>query len=975
MKFVLFDGNAVVHRAYHALPPLVTKEGEVVHAVYGFSLILLKVIQELKPDFVAVAFDVKGPTFRHKKYAEYKATRAAHPEDLPYQFEKIKEVLDAFSIPYFEKEGFEADDIIGTISKQLTANSQQLATYIVTGDLDELQLVNKDTKVYTMKRGFTDTVIYDEKMIEERYGFGVDKFVDYKALRGDPSDNIPGVKGIGEKTATDLILKYGSLENIYKNLAEIKIGVKNNLEMYKEDAFLSRDLSKIVTDVPIKFELNKCNFGEYDKNKIFELFRKLEFKSLLNKLPDVKKSITENKSVEKPNGTYKAICTKSDFQKFLTELKSKKEFALDTETTSLNIIDAELVGLCFSWKEGEGFYIPVGHRGKITNNKNQITNKFQNSNSEKPGQINLLSDIKDSGQASMTPEEDPANSLGNNQLDIDYVLEKLKPILEDEKIKKIGHNLKYDFSILKKYDIAVSPLYFDTMIASYLTNPNLRALKLEDASFAELGIQMIPITDLIGNPTSPRLRGTGKSEQINFCQTEIDDACKYAAEDADITFRLYNHLKKEIELKGLRELMEKIEMPLVSVLSEMEIAGVKVNSRFLSELSKTFEKTIINTEKEIWKIAGEEFNISSPAQLKEILFIKLNLAEDPEIKKNLKKVKTGGYSTAATELDKIRHLHPIIDLTSKYREYTKLKNTYIDALPELINPITGRIHTSFNQTITATGRLSSSNPNLQNIPIRTEIGRDIRKAFIAEKGFHLVSADYSQIELRVIAHIANDKNMIEAFHGKTDIHTRTASQVFGVEENKVTKDMRRAAKVINFGVIYGISPHGLSLSTGMSREESKKFIDKYFEVHPQIKEYTEKILESAKETGYVETIFGRRRYLPELHSSNFIVRGAADRMAINMPIQGTAADLMKLAMIDINQQLAINNQQKRQGEQTRMILQVHDELVFEVPESDVQKVVVLVKEKMENVVTLKVPIEVKIETGDNWGEMAALDAE
>ncbi|PIZ00219.1 DNA polymerase I [bacterium (Candidatus Howlettbacteria) CG_4_10_14_0_8_um_filter_40_9] len=923
MKFVLFDGNAVVHRAYHAIPPLTTKSGETVHAVYGFSMILLNVIKELKPDCVAVAFDVKGPTFRHEKFKEYKATRAAHPEDLFSQFALVKKVLDAFLIPYFEKSGFEADDVIGTISTRLK-NEPKQETFIVTGDLDELQLVNKNTKVYTMRRGFTDTVIYDEKAVEVRYGFSVDKFVDYKALRGDPSDNIPGVKGIGEKTAIDLIKQYGSLENIYKHLDELKVGVKRNLEIYKDDAFLSKDLSTIVTDVPIKFDETNCSFGDYDKKKVFELFRELEFKSLLSRLPEGKaQSLDSARDKKRLNGDYTTISTEKDFKTFKMELEKQKEFAFDTETTSLNTVDAGLVGLCFSWKEGEGFYIPVGHRNSINNKQLTINN----------------------------------DDFADGQLDIDRVLENLKPIIEDSNIRKIGHNLKYDYSVLRKYDIRVSPLSFDTMIASYLLNPNSRALKLDDAAFTELGIEMIPITKLIGKK---------KAEQINFAHTEIVEAATYAAEDADITYRLYNHLKKEIEKQGFSELMETIEMPLVPILAEMELAGVKVDEKFLIKSSAVLGKRIAELEKDIWKKAGEEFNIASPIQLKVILFEKLKLAEDPEIKRNLKKVKSGGYSTAATELEKIRSLHPIIDLVSEYRELAKLKSTYVDALPELINKKTGRVHTSFNQTITATGRLSSSDPNLQNIPIRTEVGREIRKAFIAEKGFKLIAADYSQIELRVIAHIADDKAMIEAFHGKTDIHTRTAAQVFGVPESKVDSDMRRAAKVINFGVIYGISPHGLALATGMSREESKSFIDKYFAVHPHIKKYTEEIVEVARETGFVETIFGRKRYLPDLHSSNFIVRGSAERMAINMPIQGTAADLMKLAMKGIGDQMS------EVSSRTRMILQVHDELVFETPEADVKKVAEMVKEKMENVISLKVPIEVKVEFGDNWGKMVEI---
>ncbi|MCL4387256.1 MAG: DNA polymerase I [Patescibacteria group bacterium] len=906
-RFVIFDGNAVVHRAYHALPPLTTKDGEVVNAVYGFTMILLKVIDELKPDYLAMAFDLAEPTFRHKEYKEYKATREKTAEDLSSQFRHVYEVLDAFDIPYYTQKGYEADDIIGTLSRKVEGKG--LETIIVTGDLDELQLVDENTKVYTMRRGFTDTVIYDEKMVKERYGLTPKEFIDFKALKGDPSDNIPGVPGIGEKTAVALIQDNKDLEGIYKNLNKLPEKTRKVLTEKKEQAFLSKRLSTIVTDMKFDFDLEKVKLKGFDRQKIFETFRKFEFKSLLNKVPQAKgeriseEKVSKNKAV---NGNYYIVDDLNKLKKLKEEIRKVKILSVDTETTSLDEMEAELVGLCFSIKEKEGYYIPIDHK------------------------------------------EDKSC-----QIDLKEAISELKPTLEDNSIQKVGHNLKYDYKILKKYGVNLAPLLFDSMVAAYILNPNLRAQSLSELSFSELGIEMVPITDLIGK---------GK-DQICFSEVAIEDATQYAAEDADIALRLYNHLSPKINEEGLWELMQDIEMPLIPVLAEMEFEGVRVNESFLKKMSVEFEKKVKALKQMIWKEAGSEFNIASPIQLKEILFDKLKLAENPEIRKNLKKVKTGGFSTAAGELEKLRNLHPIINQIQEYRELTKLKSTYIDALPLLINKKTGRVHTSFNQTITTTGRLSSSNPNLQNIPIRTDIGNEIRKAFIAGRGQKLLSADYSQIELRIVAHIAEDKEMLKALNEDADIHTRTASFIFNVPETKVDHSMRRAAKVINFGVLYGMSPHGLSEATGMSREEAKEYIDRYFEHYKGIANYTKETLEIAKESGYVESIFGRKRFLPEINSPNHIIKAAAERMAINMPVQGSAADLMKLAMIDIDKNL------KSISKKTKMLLQVHDELVFEVPKEDVNKVAEFVKDRMENVVSLKSPIKAEIRVGENWGEL------
>lgn len=908
-KLVVIDGHALIHRAYHAIPPLTTKKGEVVNAVYGFSMILLNVLRELKPKYIAVAFDLPGKTKRHEAYEQYKAHRKAAPDDLIDQIARVREVIEAFSIPIYSKEGYEADDVIGTITKKAPNDIESI---IVTGDMDELQLVDEKTKVYTMRRGFTDTIIYDEAAVKEKYGLTPAQFVDYKALRGDPSDNIPGVAGVGEKTATDLIKSYGSLENVYKNLDDIKPAVAKKLAEDKENAFLSRKLSQLKLNLPIKIDLAKCIVHDFDKARVFSLFQELGFKSLLSRLPqrEAQASIFEEPQKITKDGTrkhihhakYHLITTEKELDTLAKKLKQTKSFAFDTETDSLNEINANLVGMSFSFTKGEAYYIPVGHKE-------------------------------------------------GTQLNKERVLRSLRPVLEDKGIGKVGHNIKYDYIVLKKYGVTISPVTFDTMVGAYLINPVARALKLDELAFAELGLEMVKISELIGS---------GKDE-ITFDAVDIEKAKIYACEDADVTWRLYEHLAADLKKSDLLELMADIEAPLIPILGEMELAGISVDTKKLAKISADFAKRIKALETDIYKKAGTKFNIASPAQLGEVLFTKLKLDEKIEDKRELKKLKSGGYSTSASELEKLRGVHPIIDMISEFRELSKLKNTYVDVLPTLVNAQTGRVHTSFNQAITQTGRLSSSDPNLQNIPIRTEEGKKIREAFVSDKDNVLLSADYSQIELRVIAHIASDKDMIEIFKEDRDIHTETAAKVYGFPQNKVTPAMRRIAKIVNFGIIYGVSAHGLKQQTGMTREEGQNFIDKYFELHPKVKKYTGDVVKQAKELGYVETLFGRRRYLPEIKSNNFAVRGAAERMAINMPIQGTAADLMKLAMIDIAKLLPSVSQN------SKMLLQVHDELVFEVPEKDAKKVAEFVKDKMENVVKLSVPIEVSVGWGSNWG--------
>ncbi|PIS43095.1 MAG: DNA polymerase I [Candidatus Kerfeldbacteria bacterium CG08_land_8_20_14_0_20_40_16] len=910
-KFVIIDGNALIHRAFHALPPLSTKEGKLVNAVYGFTTIFLRVLKELKPEYVAVTFDRKAPTFRHEEYKDYKATRVKQPDELYEQIPIIKDLVEAFRVPIFEKDGFEADDLIGTISHQ--KELRDLKTIIVTGDLDTLQLVDDNTEIYTLKRGIADTIVYDEKSVKEKYdGLGPEQMIDLKALKGDASDNIPGVKGIGEKGAVSLLKTFGTLDKIYQSLNKKdklskKISERNKklLLEHKKDALLSKRLATIVNDVPIKFDLEKCKSGKYDRQKVVEILQSLEFKSLLNKLPEdstqEKIDLFQPSAKDKKNKTgkehhdYQLIDDPKKFSQFIAKLKKEPAFALDTETNSLDPIVAELIGISFAWEKGKAYFVLA--------------------------------------QGSF--------------------LKELRPILEDEKIAKYGHNIKYDLAVLRKKGINLQGIAFDTMIASYLLNPGSRQHNLDNVVFSELGHEMIPIEALIGEK--------GK-KQKSMNQVPIEKVSYYSCEDADYTNRLVKPLTKQLEEKVNLGLLEKIEIPLIPVLAEMEINGVKIDPQFLNSKSQDFAKEIQGIEKKIYKLAGEKFNINSPLQLKEILFEKLKIPTD-----DIKKIKTG-FSTAAGELEKMRGKHQIIDLVSEYREYTKLKSTYLDALPKLISPQTGRVHTSFNQTITATGRLSSSDPNLQNIPIRTAVGREIRKAFVAEKSYELLSIDYSQIELRIVASLASDQKMISIFEAGEDIHKSTAAEINEVPLDKVTKEMRYAAKEVNFGVLYGMGVYGLAWRTQIERGKAKEFIDKYFSAFKGVKEYIDQTKALAQSMGYVETLFGRRRYLPEINSGVAQIRNAAERMAINMPIQGTAADLIKLAMISVQKELA-QLKGNEEGRVAKMILQVHDELVFEVQSDKIKLLARKIKEIMETVYKLKVPIEAEAKTGKNWGEL------
>ncbi len=900
-KLLIIDGNALIHRSFHALPPLTNNKGEMVQAVFGFTTTLLKAWKDLKPTHIVATFDLEGGTFRDELYDQYKATRQKAPDELYAQIPLVKELVRSFNIPVAEKKGFEADDVIGTITKKVKG----IEKIILTGDMDSMQLVDASTKVYTFRKGLSDTFVYNPDAVKERFGLRPDQIIDYKALRGDTSDNIPGVKGIGEKTATELLQKFETLEDLYTALADdskkaqsIKPGVREKLLAHKKDAFLSQKLATIERNVPIEFDVDDAAVKHYDRNKVVTMFQDLNFKSLLNKLPDVEGKVGKQAALhfdlaapapKKAGHDYTVVNDDATWEKFLAELKQQKVFAVDTETTALEPWDAKLLGLSFSWEKGTGWYVVAK----------------------------------------------------------DEWMDDLRKILEDPNVEKVGHNMKYDAEILKVNGIDLDPLSFDTMLASYILNPTTRQHSLDALAFAEFGYEMMPIEALIG----PRSK-----KQLSMEDVPVEKVGWYSSEDADFTWRLYEKLKLRIEKEGNIGLFHEIEMPTAKVLVDMELTGIKIDTEFLAEMSKKQHAELKKVEQKIYKQAGQEFNISSPIQLKEILFEKLKISTE-----GLGKTKTG-VSTAAAELEKMKDAHPIIPLIGQQREISKLLSTYIDALPEMVNGKTGRIHTDYNQAVAATGRLSSNNPNLQNIPIRTELGAEIRKAFIADRGKRLISADYSQIELRIIASMAKDESMIASFKKGEDIHARTAANINGVALDKVTHQMRRAAKAVNFGIIYGLGYVGLSQAEGITREAAKEFIEKYFQIHKNIKAWIDNTKKLAHDKGYVETLFGRRRYFPEINSSNGLLVSSAERQAVNSPIQGTAADLMKLAMIHVHAGLS------KVSKESKLLLQVHDELVVEVPIDDVDKVSAFLKRTMENVYKLNVPIEVGIGVGKNWGE-------
>ncbi|MBI2990054.1 MAG: DNA polymerase I [Candidatus Magasanikbacteria bacterium] len=905
--FVIIDGNAIIHRAYHALPPLTAKDGSPINAVYGFTAMLLKVLNEIKPNYLAVSFDVDGGTFRDDLYKDYKATRVRADQDLYDQIPLTYQIVQAFQIPIYTKQGYEADDVIGTVARKIkNQKNRKITCVIVSGDKDMLQLADDGhTEVYLLKKGISEYELYDENAVTKRFGFGPEHIVDFKALMGDSSDNIPGIAGIGTKTATELIEKIGGIEEIYKHIKKledfkIKKSVIDKLNQGKKDALLSQRLARIKTDVGgITFSLKNCRVSPYDSKEVKDILKKFEFYSLLTRLPNAGSSTLLKKDAKnKVKAGLQEKETKmqtwsADRAAELAAILEKQAFFYCKEIlTGPDIFQSKLRGLVFGTGKESWFL-------ELFWDSRSGTRKYQ------------------------------AHS------DVESIFKKNKDRI------LLGHDLKQLIKALNMYDIEPELGLFDVMVASYIINSSARTHDLPSIALRELGLELAE-----------------KVGQGNLFGLDSSTLAGYG----EHIFKIKEAQTKRLEKDDNLGLFSQLEMPLISVLARMELNGIAVDSAVLNVLSSEAHENIKALTKKIWKEAGQEFNIASSVQLREILFEKMDLPTQ-----NIKKGKTG-YSTASSELEKLREESPIITLIEEYRELSKLQNTYTDVLPGLVNKVSGRIHSTFNQTVASTGRLSSSDPNLQNIPIRTELGKKIRDAFVAEPGNLLLAADYSQIELRIVASLAEDKKMLDIFERGEDIHTATAAAINGVSPEQVTKQMRYAAKEVNFGVLYGMGVYGLSWRAGIPQWQAKEFIDKYFEEFSGVKAYIDDTLETAKKTGYVETLFGRRRYIPELRANNYQLRSAAERMAVNMPIQGTAADVMKMAMIAVDTSIK-RNFGKEQGKEIRMILQVHDELVLEVKKGREKALAELLKKEMEEVVELRVPIEVHVSIGERWGDL------
>lgn len=881
----LIDGSSYIYRAYYAIRHLSSPKGFPTNALYGFIQMLLKVIKEKKPDHLAVIFDAGRQTFRNEIYADYKANRAAMPDDLRQQIEPIKEAVRAFNIPALELAGFEADDIIGTIARD--CEEKGMAAVVVTGDKDLMQIVSDNvTLLDTMK----DKVSGPAEVVE-RFGVGSERVIDILGLAGDSSDNIPGVPGIGEKTAIKLVNDFGSLDELLARANEVKGKTGERLQEFAEQARLSRRLATIDCHVPLAWSYDDFAASPQDNRRLAELFKEYGFTTLMKELTSEATLSAED---------YRTVLSSDDFTALVRQLTAVRAFAVDLETTSLNPLEAEIVGISFSFREHEAYYIPVGHRY--------------------PG--------------------------APHQLSRDDVLGALKPLLLDPEKHKIGQNIKYDYQVLRRAGIDMQGIWCDTMLASYLLNPTRTSQGLDSLAVEFLDHRMISYAEVAGK---------GK-EQKNFAQVEVEKASVYSCEDADATYLLHKLFLPRLAESGMERLFFELEMPLVKILAEMELYGVKLDLPLLQRLSDGFGGQLADLEREIFALAGGEFNVNSPKQLGEVLFERLQLQVG-------KKTKTKtGWSTNVDELERLAGEHEIARLILQYRSLSKLKSTYTDALPKLVDAASGRVHTSYNQAVTNTGRLSSSEPNLQNIPIRSEEGRSIRHAFIAAEGCLLLSADYSQIELRVLAHLSADRVFCDAFARDEDIHTRTAAEVFGLFPQMVTQEMRRQAKTINFGVIYGQGAFSLARELGVSTKVAKEFIDNYFARHAGARTFLDGCVREAEDNGYVTTILGRRLPIPDIKSSNGNIRAFAQRNAVNYPIQGSAADIIKQAMVRVVDRM------EREGMKSRLIMQVHDELVFEVPEEEKLAMEMLVKHEMEHAVTLRVPLRVDMNFGRNWSE-------
>jgi len=923
----LIDGHALAYRMYYALTAgggsqrWLTSSGEPTAGTYGFARELLRILEQDQPDYLAVAFDV-GKTFRDDMFPEYKATREKMPDDLRQQIERIREMVDAFNIPRLEVDGYEADDVLGSIAKQ--ANEQGIGVKIITGDRDLLQLVNERTSVYVA--GDNKTYVTVQDVTKSKFGVRPDQVVDYKAIVGDKSDNIPGVPGVGEKTAKGLFEQFDTLDEVYANLEEVEKRWKAKLEAGKESAYLSRELARIHLDVPVKLDLEHARADQIDSQAVTGLFQELEFRTLTTQLqrmagqpqvnfetrPHAGQQLSmfasESKVIQTSspsNIDVRIVDSKEALDALVKDLNQAETISFDTETTSTDEMQAELVGISLSVREGQGYYIPVGHN----NGKN---------------------------------------------LPVEEVIQGLREPLTNPGIGKIAHNAKYDFILLARYGIRVAPLTFDTMIAEFLVDPGSRNLGLKNLAFARLGEQMTNIEELIGK---------GK-KQISMAEVPIEAAAAYAAADAEVPLRLMPILQNELTRVDGTSLLDEIEMPLVGVLADMEMKGILLDMEYFASLAEEFQERLDGIQKQIFDVVGKTFNVNSTQQLSEVLFNRLRL-EPPD---RTKKTASGHYSTSAAVLEGLHGKHEVVDMVLEYRELAKLKSTYVDALPNSVDPTTGRVHTSYGQTGAVTGRLSSSNPNLQNIPIRTAEGRRIRNGFIAGAGNLLVAVDYSQIELRIVAHMAGDENMLAAFRQGQDIHSTTAGAIYSVPLDAVTKEMRRHAKAINFGLIYGMSPFGLTRSTDLTLAEAEEFVRTYFAKFPGVKTFLDGIRKVAAEQGYVETLLGRRRYFPMLaNPTNQNLRMREEREAINAPIQGTAADIMKIAMLKVCDALP------DAGLKAKMLLQVHDEIVLECPQNELDETVRVVRETMRNAYPLSIPLVTEARCGTSWGEMRVME--
>lgn len=891
--FLILDGNALAHRAFHALPPLtISRTGEAVNAVYGFTSTLLKVLDDFHPAFWAIAFDRPSPTFRHIKFSEYKAQRPKTPDELISQLERIRQVASAFHMPVFEIDGLEADDLLGTLSE--LAKKQGVETIIVTGDNDMLQLVCSSVSVLLAGKTSKETLLYNEAKVLRKLGVMPGQVIDLKALTGDPSDNIPGVPGIGPKTAAKLISQFGDLEQIYDHIDEITPArIQLLLREYQPQAARNKKLVAIVRDAPIKLDPEQCRASSYDREAVVKLFQELEFSKLLSRLPrEIDRAMPTAAKKIAPATSYRTIGTKTELDELVARLETAQAFAIEVKASGDGDAPTGLAGIALSLKKGQVFYIP--------------------------------------GQG--------------DKLSLSLVLDTLKPVLENNKISKYAHDGKHIIKTLNSHGIELANLTFDSMIAAYLLGE--KALSLQALAFNKLGIEL-PLYD----------KPNRKEKNPPAAETEclVEQACAVAS----VVQKLKSILTEELKQQGLLHLFSEVEMPLISILAAMEKNGILLDIALLRKLSLEMGEEIRELQQNIYESAGRQFNINSPQQLARILFEDLKLP-------SFRKTKTG-YSTNAATLEALRGIHPIVELMLEYRQINKLKSTYVDALPGLINRNTARIHTNLNQAGTSTGRLSSSDPNLQNIPVRGKTGNKIRQAFIAPAGSLLLSADYSQIDLRALAHLSRDPALIAAFADDKDIHTMTAAKIFNVPANQVTSDMRRVAKTVNFGVIYGMSSYGLVQATNLTPGEANKFISLYFQKYPLVKEYLDQTKAQAHRLGYVQTLLGRRRSIPEINSPGRQIREAAERMAINAPVQGTSADIIKVAMINMHREMA------RSALTSKMLLQIHDEILFEVPLEEIEKMNSLIAKIMPQVVPLCVPLKVDTKQGKNWGEMARED--